>query len=67
MKKHSLIVGFVIIFTGLIIGEVLMFNNEETKKIQNYKREQDRIVKYFVEHYELSNGDAIKNIEFDIF
>ena len=44
-----------------------MFNNEETKKIQNYKREQDRIVKYFVEHYELSNGDAIKNIEFTEF
>ncbi|MFU2223315.1 hypothetical protein [Streptococcus pluranimalium] len=60
MKKNSLIVGLVIIFISLIIGGVLMFNSQEKQREQNYRREQDRIVKYFVENYELSDGDTIK-------
>ncbi|MFV8214217.1 hypothetical protein ACMZ6Y_09520, partial [Streptococcus pluranimalium] len=48
-------------------GGILMFNSQEKKREQNYKREQDRIVKYFVENYELSDGDTIKNIEFTEF
>ncbi|WP_115130087.1 DUF1433 domain-containing protein [Streptococcus pluranimalium] len=59
MRKNSLIVGLVIIFTGLIIGGVLMFNRRENESKQSYKREQDQIVKYLSQNYR-----DIKKIEF---
>ncbi|MFU2181407.1 DUF1433 domain-containing protein [Streptococcus pluranimalium] len=59
MRKNSLIVGSVIIFIGLIIGGILMFNRQENESKQSYKREQDQIVKYLSQNYR-----DIKKIEF---
>ena len=40
-----------------------MFNPFTGKDEPKYKAEQDRVAQYFVEHYELTNGDFIKTIE----
>lgn len=37
--------------------------NDERLKKEKYRQEQDRVINYLVEHYELANGDDIKTIE----
>ncbi|MFU2181405.1 hypothetical protein ACM0P9_03930 [Streptococcus pluranimalium] len=65
MKKNSLIVGLVIIFISLIIGGVLMFNSQEKQREQNYRREQDRMVKYLVSNYEEINKVEFTEIDYN--
>ncbi|HEM6116178.1 TPA: hypothetical protein U2C09_000739 [Streptococcus suis] len=65
MRKHSLIVGLVIIFISLIIGGVLMFNSQEKQREQNYRREQDRMVKYLVSNYEEINKVEFTEIDYN--
>ncbi|MFC3931516.1 hypothetical protein ACVR0S_06290 [Streptococcus dentapri] len=40
-----------------------MFNPFTGEDEPIHKHEQDRVVKYLVDHYELANGDKIKTIE----
>ncbi|ACG62968.1 TPA: hypothetical protein TUW76_000960 [Streptococcus equi subsp. zooepidemicus] len=49
----------------IILGGILTMNwlNDERLKKEKYRQEQDRVINYLVEHYELANGDDIKTIE----
>ncbi|MGT2625403.1 hypothetical protein [Streptococcus thoraltensis] len=64
MRKNSLIVSLVVIFTGLIIGGVIMFNSFPSKDESKYKEEQDRIVQYIENHVGLTDGKPVSKIEF---
>ncbi|MFU2223078.1 hypothetical protein [Streptococcus pluranimalium] len=61
MKKNSLIVSLVIILIVFLIGGCRMFGNKEEEV--EYKHEQDRVVNYMLDHYELTKGESIKKIE----
>ncbi|AUW96072.1 DUF1433 domain-containing protein [Streptococcus pluranimalium] len=63
MRKNSLIVSLVIIFTGLIIGGILMFNRQENESKQSYKREQNRIVEHISNNYKNINKVEFTSIE----
>ncbi|HEK9073788.1 TPA: hypothetical protein TUW49_000528 [Streptococcus equi subsp. zooepidemicus] len=63
MNKRRKLIGIVAL-VAILGGIITMgwFNGEELKK-KKYRQEQDRVINYLVEHYELANGDDIKMIE----
>ncbi|MFC3931517.1 hypothetical protein ACVR0S_06300 [Streptococcus dentapri] len=64
-KKLLIPLGITVVLIGGGLAMINPFTGEDEPK---YKHEQDRVAQYLVEHYELTNGDAIKTIkviEFD--
>ncbi|NGL84486.1 hypothetical protein [Streptococcus equi] len=63
LNKRRKLIGIVALVA--ILGGVLTMNwlNDERLKKKKYRQEQDRVINYLVEHYELANGDDIKTIE----
>ncbi|HEL1196718.1 TPA: hypothetical protein TVL25_001946 [Streptococcus equi subsp. zooepidemicus] len=63
MNKRRKLIGIVALIA--ILGGVITMNwlNDERLKKEKYRQEQDRVINYLVEHYELANGDDIKTIE----
>ncbi|HEL0025282.1 TPA: hypothetical protein TUY17_000089 [Streptococcus equi subsp. zooepidemicus] len=62
-NKRRKLIGIVALIA--ILGGVITMNwlNDEKLKKEKYRQEQDRVINYLVEHYELANGDDIKTIE----
>ncbi|MCD3376086.1 hypothetical protein [Streptococcus equi] len=62
-SKQRKLIGIVALIA--ILGGVITMNwlNDERLKKEKYRQEQDRVINYLVEHYELANGDDIKTIE----
>ncbi|AEJ25214.1 TPA: hypothetical protein TUM56_000168 [Streptococcus equi subsp. zooepidemicus] len=62
-NKRRKLIGIVALIA--ILGGVITMNwlNDERLKKEKYRQEQDRVINYLVEHYELANGDDIKTIE----
>ncbi|HEL0046550.1 TPA: hypothetical protein TT719_001519 [Streptococcus equi subsp. zooepidemicus] len=62
-NKRRKLIGIVALIA--ILGGVITINwlNDERLKKEKYRQEQDRVINYLVEHYELANGDDIKTIE----
>ncbi|HEL0793448.1 hypothetical protein KUG02_09240 [Streptococcus equi subsp. zooepidemicus] len=62
-NKRRKLIGIVALIA--ILGGVIKMNwlNDERLKKEKYRQEQDRVINYLVEHYELANGDDIKTIE----
>lgn len=62
-SKRRKLIGIVALIA--ILGGVITMNwlNDERLKKEKYRQEQDRVINYLVEHYELANGDDIKTIE----
>ncbi|MGT2733003.1 hypothetical protein [Streptococcus ruminantium] len=60
--KQVLTSLFILIGMMSLLGGCGMSGSE--KEEVKYKSEQDRVVNYLLENYELTNGDKIKTIEF---
>ena len=62
MKKIYIFIGVVII----LIGGVFMafsLNGNRTKHKEEFRERQERLALYFVNNYELTNGEEIKEIK----
>ena len=64
MRKHSLIVGLVIIFTSLIIGGVLMFNKFNDKGLNQDSIIEKKIAKDFSSLFLTPEGNEVTELTF---
>ena len=60
--KKIYIIGLVIILIGGVFMAFSLNGNREKHK-EEFRERQDRIALYFVNNYELSNGEEIKKIK----